>query len=103
MYGLVIWSIREGRKPGVNFDPSKLHRTAPRHHADMASLHLQQELILAADLRHDALRLAGRRDVIRKGDHIHQVRASTTQVHPLPTDEQLPLDDPILPVELPDE
>jgi hypothetical protein len=51
-------------KPLINMWPRKLQRTTARHHANMASFHLQQELILATDFRHDALRLARRRDVI---------------------------------------
>ncbi len=35
--------------------PGKFQRTTSCHHSDVASLHLQQELILATDLRHDAL------------------------------------------------
>src|SRR5260370_14416594 len=93
-------SIRTGCEPGVNVWPCILHRPTSRHHANMAYLHLQKELILAADLRHDTLRLAGRRDMIGERDHIEQVRAYTTQVHPLATNDHLPLYEPVLPVEL---
>src|SRR5579859_5112419 len=89
-------SIRAGCEPGVNVWPGILHRATSCHHANMASLHLQHELILAADLRHDALRLAGRRDMIGERDHIEQVRANTTQVHPLATNAHLPLNEPVL-------
>ena len=80
--------------------PCIFQRTASRHHANMASLHLQQELILAAHFRHDALRLAGRRDVIGQGDHIEQVRADTTQVYALTTNDHPSLNQPVLPVQL---
>jgi len=94
--GSTLLSIRAGREPGINVWPGILHCTAPRHHANVASLHLQQELILAADFGHDALRLAWRRDMIGQGDHIEQVCADTTQVHPLTTDGQRPLNESVL-------
>ena len=62
----------------MNVWPGILHCTAARHHANVPSLDLQQELILAADPGHDALRLAWRRDMIGQGDHIEQVRTDTT-------------------------
>ena len=69
----------------------------------MASFDLQQLFILAADLRHDALRLAWWRNMIGEGDHIQQVRSDTTQVHPFATNDQRPFNESVLLVELFDE
>src|SRR6266853_6236889 len=66
----------------------------------MTSLYLQQELILAADLRHDALRLACRRNMIGQGDYIEQVSADTAQIHPLATNNHRSLNKSVLLVEL---
>src|SRR5258708_38600685 len=68
-------SMRAGGEPLINMRPGVLERAASRHHANMTSLDLQHALILAANLRHDALRLTGRRDMIGQRDHIEQVRA----------------------------
>src|SRR5579859_2346404 len=95
-----LMSLRAGPKPLINMWPGKLKRAAARHHADMAPLHLRQKLILAADPRHDALRLAWRRDMIVKGDHIEQVSADMAQVHPLAANDQIPFHKPVLLVEL---
>src|SRR5712692_3442100 len=83
--------------------PGKLQCTTSRHHTDMASLYLQQKLILATDLCHNALRLACWRNMIGQRNHIEQVSADMAQIHPLATNDQLPLNESILPVELFDE
>src|SRR5258708_38776329 len=84
----------------INVGPGVLERATSRHHTNMASFDLQHALILAADLRHDALRLTGRRDMIGQRDHIEQVRANTAHIHLLATNAQRALHEPVLLVEL---
>src|SRR5258708_37434803 len=93
-------SMRAGGDPLIKVGPGVLERATSRHHANMASLDLQHALILAADLRHDALRLAGWRDMIGQRDHIEQVRANTAHVHLLATNAQRALHEPVLLAEL---
>src|SRR5260221_11051858 len=93
--------MRAGGEPLINVGPGVLERAASRHHANMASFDLQHALILAADLRHDALRLTGWRDMIGQRDHIEQVRANTAHAHLLATNAQLALHEPLLLVEPP--
>src|SRR6266566_9736545 len=93
-------SMRAGGEPLINVGPGILERATSRHHANMASFDLQHALILAADLRHDALRLAGWRDMIGESDHIEQVRANTAHIHLLATNAQRALHEPVLLVEL---
>src|SRR5690349_16446365 len=79
--------------------PCMFLRATTSHDANMAALHFEQVLIRAADLLHDALRLAGWRDMVGQSYHIEQTCANTAQVYMLTTNDHLPLNQPILLVE----
>src|SRR6266446_3719052 len=66
----------------------------------MPSLDLEHELVTATDLLHNALRLARWRNVIGQSNHVEQIGTNAAQIDPLPTDQQLIVDEPVLLVEV---
>src|SRR5450755_169940 len=95
--------LRTSRKPFVDLRPGTLRSRTARHHADMTTVYLEQELILAADFLHDALRLARRRDVVGERDHVEQVGTDIAKIDALTANKQVAGDQLVLLVQLLDQ
>src|ERR1039457_3662827 len=77
-------------QPSIDVWPGVFAGTAARHDSDVATGNPEQFPVLAADLRHDGLRLTRRGDVITLGDDRQQIGSYLTPVPPVAAGYQLP-------------
>ncbi|NTW02133.1 MAG: hypothetical protein HGA19_12745, partial [Oscillochloris sp.] len=84
-------------EPSIDLGPDSLIRATADHHTNVATAHMQEQLIFRADLIHHGGRLTGRHNVIFIGDHIQEITAEISQIHQLAAQFQRALDQAILP------